>query len=298
VISVAMQGGAMRSIYCLGVVRALTETPYADDVTTIHASSAGCVPAAVLANHLTKANPAGVPEMTEELIARLAVRRFIDQRRLRRIVDVDYLVRVIAEVTSIDCRSLSERGLTFEVAVTDAELGSAKYIDVTRCASDADLCQALRATMAIPVLYPPRVDIDGRRYVDGGIADPLPLLRAFRQNPDVVVAISSVPQGTLDDPAEGVEARILRLVPGISPVVRHLMLTRNPLAGAVDDLSTGTLFCGARLVRISPSDPSLVGSRIEIDRRKLLALEALGYRDGLRALDELRRAQAGHGSGG
>jgi predicted patatin/cPLA2 family phospholipase len=286
-ISVAIQGGAMRSIYCLGAIRALVESGHAAHVRTIHTASAGCVSAAVLASQLTDPGAPSVADTGERLLDRLAGTRFINQRRMQRIVDVDYLVETIRDVTSISARPMAERGLVFEVGMTDAVSGAAQYIDVARSMSDSDLFQAFRATMAIPILYPPAVRISGRRYLDGGIVDPLPVLRALRHGPRIVVAISSVADSTLGEAANGREARFIRYAPGISPAVRHLMLTRKPLAEAVDNLIALDSISGIRIVRIAPSDPTLLGHRLEVDKRKLFELEGLGYRDGLQALSTL-----------
>ena len=247
-ISVAIQGGAMRSIYCLGAIRALTESSYSDQIRSLHVASAGCISGLVLANQLTNASPVTVSEMAEQLVSRLAGPRFIDQRRIRKVVDVDYLVQVTKEVTSVSALALAKRGLCFEVAVTDAETASAAYIDVAQSGSDVQLYEALRATMAIPVLYPSKVLVGGRRYVDGGIADPLPMMRAFRHEPDMIIAISSVEKGALGMALEGREAKIIAYAPGIGSAVRHLMLTKNPLADAVDGILNLDSYCGVRLV--------------------------------------------------
>ncbi len=285
-ISVVIQGGAMRSIYCLGAVRALVDRGWASSVRSIHAASAGCISAMVLASNITAASASSVKEMGSQLVAQLAGPRFIDQRRLRKIVDVDYLVGVTTAVTSVGADNLRESGLLFEVSLTDADTARPRYLDLSAAASDHDLALGLAATMAIPVLYPTPVFIEGRRYVDGGITDPLPLMRALRTEPRRVVAISSVSPGTLGVEATGREARILRYAPGISPMVRSLMLTRNPLGDVTDALlDVGTL-CGVEIVRVSPSDPSLLGHRLETDKGKLMALEELGYSDGVSAFSK------------
>lgn len=283
-ISVAIQGGAMRSIYCLGAIRALMESTYPNQIKSIHVASAGCISGMVLASQLTKANTATIPDMADELVGRLAGPRFIDQRRVRKVVDVDYLVQVTKEVTSVSAHALAEHALVFEVALTDAETASAAYIDVAQSSSDLQLWEALRATMAIPVLYPPRVRIGERAYIDGGIADPLPVMRALRYEPQMIVAISSVPRGALGIALEGREAKFIRYSPGISSAVRQLMLTRNPLADMVDSTLDLDSFCGVRLVRITPSNAALLGHRLETDKTKLLKLEEMGYRDAVEAL--------------
>ena len=65
------------------------------------------------------------------------------------------------------------------------------------------------------------------------------------------------------------------------------MLTRNPLAEMVDELLDADEFCGVRIVRVSPSDPTMLGHRLETDRAKLSALERLGYDDGVVAFSKL-----------
>jgi predicted patatin/cPLA2 family phospholipase len=291
-VAVVIQGGAMRSIYCLGAVRALAEDIHMGQVDSIHVASAGCVSGMVLASQITSSNSSTVSEMGEQLVGKLAGLRFIDQRRIRKVVDVDYLVGVTKEVTSVTVNGLKRHNLTFDVSLTNAASGSATHLDVSGCTSDGALYEALRATMAIPVLYPPKVTIKGVQYIDGGIADPLPVMRAFERQPKVVVAISNVAKGTLGEEAVGREAKILRYAPGISTRVRSLMLARNPLADMVDGLLDRSSFCGVRIIRISPSNVALLGHRLETDKGKLMALESLGYRDAVRAFEQARQVQS------
>src|SRR4051812_29913243 len=115
--------------------------------------------------------------------------------------------------------------------------------------------------MAIPVLYRAPALVDGRRYVDGGISDPLPVFRALmRSETKTVIAISSVAFGDLAEEAKGKEKIVLRVAPGIAPMVRNLMLTRNPLADAAEAaLSRGSL-SGVQMIHVSPSRPELLSS--------------------------------------
>lgn len=72
------------------------------------------------------------------------------------------------------------------VAATDAATGNGVLL--TRGA----LAPALQASMAVPFLFP-SVEIDGRRYVDGVVSDPLPLAAAA----DAPVVIALVLRGTM-----------------------------------------------------------------------------------------------------
>ncbi len=64
-----------------------------------------------------------------------------------------------------------------------------------RIFSDGDLTRAICASIAIPGIIMP-VDVDGTEYVDGGVADPLPV-GVIRDKVDVVIAVSVIP--TVDD---------------------------------------------------------------------------------------------------
>ncbi|WP_155370752.1 patatin-like phospholipase family protein [Catellatospora vulcania] len=284
-ISLAVQGGAMRSIYCLGAVRALVDAGLAEQVRTVHTASAGCVSGVLLGAHLADPTGPALDKVRDELLDRLAGRRFVNPLRPWNVVDVDYLTTTMREVTGLSARWLAERGTVFEVGMTDARTGAPRYVDVAQ-GDDDELYQALRATMALPVLYPKRVVLDGRRYLDGGISDPLPLLRALRRSPDVVIAVSSVAQSFLGIELESpLERAAIRLTPFVlSADVKHLLLTRNPLAAASEALAVAGTVAGVRIIRIAPADQGAVGSRLETRRQRLLRLEEMGYTDGVRAL--------------
>jgi predicted patatin/cPLA2 family phospholipase len=286
-LAVAIQGGAMRSIYCVGAVRAIVESRYHRNISSIHVASAGCVAASMLCPAIgMECSHHEIERSTKVMLARLTGKRFIDEHRYTRIVDVDYLVKTIQESSNLTPENLRAAGLVFEVALTDSQTGSAIYVDLARCSGQRDLTDALRATMAIPVLYPPKAIFDGRRYFDGGIADPLPLFRAASTRPAAILSVASVAAGTLADPAAGRERNILRIAPGIPSIARSLMLTRNPLADATETFIRAGAIGDIPIISITPSRPELLGHRLETDPAKLLMLEQLGYEDGRFALRE------------
>jgi predicted patatin/cPLA2 family phospholipase len=285
-ISLAIQGGAMRSIYCLGAIRALVDAGLAERVRTIHTASAGCVSGVVLGAYLSEPQKRTIEQTRDELLTRLAGRRFINPLRPWNVVDVRFLTETMHDVTGLSARWLADRGMIFEVGVTDAKTGAPRYIDVATV-SDEELYRALRATMALPALYAEKVKLDGRRYLDGGISDPLPVLRALRQHPTVLIAIASVARSHLGVELEGlVEHQIVRFIPFVmSSTVKRLLLVRNPLGAASEALAERTEVADIKVIRIAPTDQKAVGSRLETRRERLLRLENLGYQDGGRALD-------------
>lgn len=274
----------MRSIYCVGAVRAIAERKCIDDIRSVHASSAGCISAALLASLIRNPSRADVRTTTATFLRELGGRRFIDQRRPAGVVDVDHLVDVIDRVIKVSPVRLRERSLQFEVAVTNAATAQASYIELAAEPTAERVREALRATMAIPILYRRPAFIGGVRYLDGGIADPLPLFRAMQSGSRAVIAISSVPTGLLAEEVRGREKYVVRFAPGIAPSVRHLMLTRNPLADAAEAMLANERCGEIDIVRITPSNADLLGSRLELDEQKLSASEEMGYADATAAL--------------
>src|SRR4051812_42707764 len=111
--ALAIQGGAMRSIYCVGAVRALLETGSLDRLGRVHVSSAGCVAALLLLE--SNMDVGRYSKATAELLDLVAGPRFINRRRLWRMVDVAYLVESMFKVTGTSAAHLRQIGIPFEV---------------------------------------------------------------------------------------------------------------------------------------------------------------------------------------
>jgi NTE family protein len=74
----------------------------------------------------------------------------------------------------------------FGAVATDIETGERVVLD------HGDLVEAMRASMAIPVVFSP-VERDGRILVDGGLVDNLPIELARAMGADVVIAVDATP---------------------------------------------------------------------------------------------------------
>ncbi len=77
--------------------------------------------------------------------------------------------------------------------------------------SRGNVADAVHASLAIPGICWP-VDIDGRRYVDGGVSNPLPVRALFDAGMDHVIAVSVIP--TVEElRARRQEASLIRRTP-------------------------------------------------------------------------------------
>lgn len=74
---------------------------------------------------------------------------------------------------------------------------------------DVPLADAVYASCALPVFYPP-AEIDGRHLVDGGVGDSLPVRRAAERGADLVIAVD-VGAGEVKDALDTVSKGIVAI---------------------------------------------------------------------------------------
>jgi NTE family protein len=88
---------------------------------------------------------------------------------------------------TIPARTFAELDPPLVVVAVDYQKGAPVYFG-TGALRDVPLHDALYASAALPVLFPP-ARIHGRVYVDGGVADPLPIEAAAEFGADLVIAV-------------------------------------------------------------------------------------------------------------
>jgi predicted patatin/cPLA2 family phospholipase len=150
---------------------------------------------------------------------------------------------------------------------------------VLKPGSVAEWKLALRATSAIPLLAGQPVELHGRRWIDGSVTEPLPVLRALRDGATHVLALvnRTVPELRRVNPA-GRPARwartLDRLAPGLGSMAQESQRLRPEMA-ALDNAAHPSR-SGTHLFTITPEqDAGVRGLTIDADRVRLAA--AIGY---------------------
>lgn len=178
-----LSGGGAKALAHAGAWRALREA----GITPIHVvgTSLGAVIGAALCAGLTPDQVSsalgGVTRKDVAAVDPLSlVKGFFAKSFLR-----DAPLRAtIARI--VPARRFEDLKIPLTVTATDLDSGALKLF------ATGDLRDALYASCALPLYYPPAV-IAGRRYADGGLRAVLPLEPAARIAADVVVAISVGP---------------------------------------------------------------------------------------------------------
>jgi NTE family protein len=215
-------GGGAKAAAHLGAARALHER----GLVPVHyvATSMGSVIAAMLAGGV---DPDSALEQLTEPGAKAVVRpdplAIIKGLWARSILRADALKAAIARL--VPAQRFED--LTTPLTVTTADLDSSALILLGAGGVPAPLHDALYASCALPVFYPPFA-FQGRRLADGGLRAVLPIEVALAFAPTLVVAVDVGPG--IDDPPATVPSAFPPLVQAHSEGLGVLLAGQAALA--------------------------------------------------------------------
>lgn len=165
--------------------------------------------------------------------------------------------------------------------VTNIRTGEAEYMPMREMHRDII---AVRASASLP-LVSRNVEIGSGLYLDGGIADAIPVRRAVADGNARNVVILTKEVGYVRKQASRSMRNMIRLRYAKFPKVYELVSDRHARYNETLAFLAGEEQAGRAFV-IRPQDPNDIG-RIEKDRKKLEALYELGYHDAKKCHDRL-----------
>ena len=179
-LGLVLEGGAMRGVFTAGILDVFLDRNLEFD--DCYGVSAG---ACLACSYLCRQKGRGYAVMTDYL----GNKDYCSLSSLIRTGDLfgaEFLYHTIPEkLYPIDNVSFHENKTAFHCVVTNCVSGRAEYPIVSDMFSDVDL---IRASSSLP-LVSRMVEIQGVPYLDGGIADPIPVREALAQGCDRVVVI-------------------------------------------------------------------------------------------------------------
>lgn len=113
-------------------------------------------------------------------------------RKCRSLFGLDFVFGEIPDhLVPFDMDTFKKYEGTCLVGVTNAATGEAQYMDAMEMDERYTM---LRATCAMPLFFP-AIEWKGEKYYDGGIADPIPVEKAFADGCDRLLVILTQPKG-------------------------------------------------------------------------------------------------------
>lgn len=184
------------------------------------------------------------------------------------------------ELYPIDNDAFLKHPVRFQAVVTNCLTGRAEYPEVRDLLEDLVYVRASSSLPAVSRMVP----IKGGLYLDGGIADSIPLLQSMRQGNRKNVVVLTRHREYRKEPNSLMP--LLRLKYRRYPELVHSLETRHVRYNDALHLVKREEEQGNALV-IAPAAPLDLG-RIEKDRRKLRAVYEQGYAAAKRQEDALR----------
>lgn len=275
-IGLVLEGGGMRAVYTAGVLECLMEHdlyfPY-----NIGVSAGACMGASYLSRQAGRNRKVNVDYVSDP--------RYISWGNLikkREIFGMDFIFDEIPnQLVPFDYKAYEASAERFVVGTTDCETGESVYYE--KGDPGFDLLPILRASSSLP--YIARiVDFGGRKLLDGGLADPIPVRKAEKDGCERNVLVLTRNVSYRKSPNR--TGWLLRRAYGRYPRLVETMLRRHDVYNESLEYIAKREQAGAAFV-IRPVETLSVG-RMERDPRKLGALYQQGYDDAKRLLPELR----------
>lgn len=187
----------------------------------------------------------------------------------RTLMDIEGLIDLFRDEIPLATEALDNAKTQMFVAVTNCITGRAEHIRI----SSRNALPLLNATMALPFAYGRVIRIDGMPYIDGGLADAIPLQPALANPEDEVTVVLTRPSGYRKRRQRSAEAAFrvsYRRYPALWPVFDRRYSNYNDQLAQLEEMeSQGVLSVIRPPVR-------LPASRMTRERDKIVDTVSIG----------------------
>lgn len=264
-IGLVLEGGGMRGLYTAGVIDVMLDHGFEPDV--VCGTSAGVT--------------FGVNLLSKQRGRVLRYnKRFVGDRRYislhswlttGNMINKDFAYGLLPrELDPFDEETFEKSKAEFYATITNMRTGQAEYVRITDTWKQMDV---IRASASLPIICQP-VEWQGEKYLDGGLADNIPLDKCLELGCDKVIIVLTRP---IDYVRNDHIAPLCRLAfPRHKALLRTIEQRNDQYNARIQQIRK--LEQEGKLFVIRPSEDRPVG-RLEKDPEKLKALHALGVQD-------------------
>lgn len=264
--ALVVEGGAMRGIFAAGVLDGFIDHDYNPFDFCIGVSAGSTNIASWLSNQRGR---------TYTIIADYSCRaEFINFRRFAKgghWLDLDWLWDHIALHNPYDMQAFSKQSIPFHIVTTDVSTGEPVYT----VGHESNLEMILKASCSLPMAYRTPINVEGRTMIDGGVADSIPVMEAYKRGAKEITVILSQKPGYMKRPPKA--PWLIRQLMKNTPHLADAMINRaEQYNETLEFINNPPHDCTVHV--IAPEDNFAVG-RLTTNKEKLDA----GYQMGLRA---------------
>ena len=277
--TLVLEGGATRGVFTSGVLDYLMEKePYMSHVIGVSAGS--CNGVDYVSRQIGRTKECMIYE-DGDFDYYFGVRRFVKEKS---VLNMDLIFDKFPNgIYPFDYDTYFRSDIEAEWVITNCETGQAEYLD-DRCDKER-LMRICRASSSMPLLSP-IVKVDGKPYLDGGLADSIPLKRAIKYGNKKIVIISTKGYGyrkkLISKGQRRIYERAYRKYPNLVKTIMYRPIHYNAVMSHIEKLEAeGKVFV------IRPEIPLI--SRLERDVNKLTEFYDHGYQQGAVYYEELQK---------
>lgn len=177
-----------------------------------------------------------------------------------------------------DNEKFKESETDFYVVMTNVESGKAEYVLIKDAFAQMEY---LRATSALPFASK-IIEINGKKYLDGGISDSIPIDFCESLGYDKIIAVLTRPEGTYKEDKLGFLYKLVyRKYPNLVNSLLNMATDYEKVLAKIKDLENrGKIFV------VRPPEVLKIG-RLEKDRNKIQKVYDTGLNTGLKELENI-----------
>lgn len=270
-IGLVLEGGAMRGMYTAGVLDELMER----DISI--AGVAGVSAGAVFGVNLLSRQSGRVIRYSSRFNGDKKYMGLHQLLKTGSIVNADYAYNTVPrELDVFDDETYKSSGIPFYAGVTSLATGKIEYFRVHSVLEEMDI---LRASASMPFLSKP-VELFGKLYLDGGVADSIPYRKMLELGYDRLLVVLTRDKTYAKSPLPPAMVKLwYHRYPAFAETLIH---RHEEYRQSIRELELLESSGAAWIIR--PSSPIRI-KRMEKDPKKLREVYDLGRKDGARQLD-------------
>lgn len=277
-IGIVLEGGAMRGMYTAGVLDILMDLNL--KVTDMVGVSAGVL---FGVNYPSRQKGRAI-RYNKKYIKDRRYTSFHSLITTGNIINKDFaFYKVPLKLDVFDEKAYEQSGIRFYATVTNVKTGKAEYIKIKNVLKEMEV---LRASSAMPYVSK-MVEWSGNQYLDGGIADSIPVEACKKLGCDKIILILTRPityrKAKTPRLAKRLNKMLYRNYPNLIKALNQRNQNYNCQVESVIEMEKRE-----ELFVIRPSKPIQI-KRIEKDINKLQEVYDLGVRDAKHCITELQK---------
>lgn len=271
-----LEGGAMRGIYTAGVIDVfLRENIKADGFIGV---SAG----ALFGMNYKSKQIGRVLRYNKKYCNSKEYMGFHSLLTTGNIMNKDFCFdKIVNKLDPVDFKTFKENKVDFYCVVTNIESGKPEYIKIDDL-KDKKQIEYMRASGSMPYVSK-IVEIDGKKYLDGGIADSIPIDKMFELGYDKIIVVLTRPIEYRKKKSNSLLAktRYKKYPNFIDTILNRYKMYNDEVEKVIKLEKEGKIFVirPSKLVEIN---------RLEKDVNKIQEMYDLGVKDVTEKLDELK----------